>query len=98
MPAAHILPAWDEYTVAYRDRSAVLDPAQAKRVNAGGGVLKPVVVIRGQVVGTWQRTLGKGEVSVRPAYFRRIAREDMRAVSTAAQRYGTFLGMPAVVG
>lgn len=97
VPAAHILPSWDEYTVAYRDRSAVLDPTQAKRVNAGGGVLKPVVVLRGQVVGTWQRTFGKGDVSVRPALFRRLERDDLQAVSNAAQRYGKFLGMPAVV-
>jgi len=59
--AVFLLPAWDEYTVAYRDRNDILDPRYAIRVNAGGGILKPVVVVRGQVVGTWQRTIGKGE-------------------------------------
>jgi hypothetical protein len=98
MSPAHILPAWDEYTVAYRDRSAVLDPAQAARVNAGGGVLKPVVVLQGRVVGTWQRSFGKGTVSVRPMLFERLGRDEMRAISSAASRYGQFLGMPAVVG
>jgi hypothetical protein len=91
--AAYLLPAWDEYTVAYRDRSAVLDPAYASLVNAGGGVLKPVVVVRGRVVGSWQRTLRKAAVAVTAAPFARLGREDARAVSAAARRYGEFLGL-----
>ena len=90
---AHLLPAWDEYTVAYRDRTAVIDLAHAKKVNAGGGVLKPVVVIRGRVVGTWQRTLGKRAVAVTPTYFGRLAAQETRAVAAAARRYGEFLGL-----
>ncbi len=35
-PSVHLLPPFDEYTVAYKDRSAIIDPAFAKRVNAGG--------------------------------------------------------------
>src|SRR5207244_1248846 len=34
-PTAYLLPPYDEYTVAYRDRSAVLDPLYAKRLNTG---------------------------------------------------------------
>ena len=92
---AYLLPAWDEYTVAYRDRSAVLDPAHASRVNAGGGVLKPVIVVRAQVVGSWQRRLGRRAAIVTPAPFARLGRDDLRAVTVAAQRYGAFLGTSA---
>jgi hypothetical protein len=92
------LPAWDEYTVAYRDRNDILDPRHAIRVNAGGGVLKPVVVVRGQVVGTWQRTIAKGGVVVRPTPFARLDRADGVALEAAARKYGRFLGVPATVG
>ena len=92
---AHLLPPWDEYTVAYRDRTAVVDPVHSTKVNAGGGVLKPVVVIRGRVVGSWQRTLGKGSVVVTPQYFGRLAAEEGHAVADAARRYGAFLGTAA---
>lgn len=92
---AYLLPPWDEYTVAYRDRAAMLDPAHAPRVNAGGGILKPVVVVRGQVVGAWQRTLQKGVVVVRPRPFTRLGSDDTRAVTAAARRYGKFLGLAA---
>jgi hypothetical protein len=96
--AVSLLPAWDEYTVAYRDRNDILDPRHAIRVNAGGGVLKPVVVARGQVVGTWQRTIGKGGVVVRPKPFARLDRADGVALEVAARKYGRFLGVPATVG
>ncbi len=94
-PTAHLLPAWDEYTVAYRGRDAVLAPNHATKVNAGGGILKPVVVVRGQVVGSWQRTLGKAGVAVTPAVFARLAPSDARAIAEAARRYGKFLGLKA---
>ena len=95
MNAAYLLPAWDEYTVAYRDREAVLDPKHAKQVNAGGGVLKPVIVVRGHVVGSWRRTLGKSGATVLPSLFGRLDEDDRRAVADAADRYGRFLGLEA---
>ena len=93
--AAYLLPAWDEYTVAYRDRTDVLEARYAAKVNAGGGVLKPVIVIRGEVVGSWQRTIAKGRVSVKPLLFGRVGREDVAAIEKATARYGKFLELPA---
>jgi hypothetical protein len=89
----HLLPAFDEYLVGYADRSAVLDPGFIKRVNAGGGVLKPAVVIDGQVVGTWARTLGKGVVSVTTHPFARLNKAQTDAIGRAARDYGAFLGL-----
>jgi hypothetical protein len=88
---AYLLPAWDEFTVGYRDRDDILDPRQATRVNAGGGVLRPVVVIDGAVVGTWQRTLGKSRVTVTPTWFRRLDGAESKAVADAIARYARFL-------
>lgn len=50
---AHPLPAWDEYTVGYKDRSDIVDEKHARAI--GGGVLSPVIAIDGYVVGTWTR-------------------------------------------
>jgi Winged helix DNA-binding domain len=95
--AAYLLPPWDEFTVAYRDRSDILAPRYATRVNAGGGVLSPVIIIRGEVVGTWRRTIVKGAVTVRASWFRRIDRADRAAIDAAAGRYARFLGLEAGV-
>jgi Winged helix DNA-binding domain len=59
----HLLPAFDEYLVSYRNRDAVLAPQHAKRLNAGGGMLGPCVVHGGQVVGNWRRTLARAGAS-----------------------------------
>jgi hypothetical protein len=62
-PTAYLLPAFDEYLLGYRDRSAVLDPIHAGKVVPGGnGMFKPLIVIDGRVVGTWKRTLRKTKV------------------------------------
>jgi Winged helix DNA-binding domain len=96
-PTAYLLPPFDEYTVAYKDRSAVLDPSSAKQVNVGNGIFSPVIVINGQVVGTWKRTLKKGAVVITPSPFTSLKRAETRALIAAAHRYGAFLELPAVL-
>ncbi|MGQ0642641.1 MAG: winged helix DNA-binding domain-containing protein [Gemmatimonadaceae bacterium] len=91
---AYLLPVFDEYVVAYRERSAVRDPALTKRVNAGGGIFKPIVVIDGRVVGTWKRDFQGSGVAIAASPFTRISAEHRRKIERAARRYGAFLQMP----
>jgi hypothetical protein len=93
MGAAYLLPAWDEFTVAYRDRSDILDAKYATRLNAGGGVLSPAIVLRGAVVGTWQRTIKKDTVTVTPKFFNALDRPDRDAIGKAVGRYARYLGL-----
>lgn len=94
-PRAHLLPAFDEYLVGYRDRSALIDPAHTRMVNDRGGMLNPVVLIDGRVIGTWKRTLGKDEVVIAVQLFRKLTPPERRAVELAATRYGAFVGRTA---
>ena len=96
-PTAYLLPAFDEYTVAYKDRSAVLNPLHAKQVNTGNGIFFPTIVIDGQIVGTWKRTLKKSAVVITPSSFARLNEGETRAFAAAASRYGEFLGQPVVL-
>lgn len=96
-PRVHLLPPFDEYVVAYRDRAAVLDPSRTKTLNPGNGVFSPTVVSGGRVVGTWRRTLKKGAVVVTPSPFARLKRDEERALASAAARYGAFLNLPVVL-
>jgi hypothetical protein len=95
--AAYLLPGFDEYLVGYKDRSAVLDPQFVKQTNAGGGMLNPIIVINGQVVGTWKRTLQKDSVGITPSWFTTPTKSDQRAIETAVQQYGTFLELSSVL-
>ncbi len=96
-PTGYLLPAFDEYTVAYKDRSAVLSLEYAKHANYRHGIFNPTIVVNGQVVGTWKRTIEKDEVVVTPSPFAKLKRAETRAFAEAASRYGEFLGASVVL-
>src|SRR5262249_964057 len=88
-PAVHLLPPYDEYTVAYRDRAAILDPARAKQTR--NGIFSPVIVVDGRVAGTWTREIRPQRVAVVVVGSRKRARKPLAA---AVARYGAFHGRP----
>jgi len=92
---AYLLPAFDEFVVAYADRSAALESAHTALVNAGGGILRPTMVIDGRIVGTWKRRLGRGEVVFSPAPFTALSKAKAQAAARAFERYAAFLGVKA---
>lgn len=61
-----LLPAFDTYLLGYASRDLVLDKRYTKRVNAGGGIIKPTLLVAGRVAGTWalRRSKGAGRVEV----------------------------------
>jgi hypothetical protein len=90
---AQLLPAFDEYLVGYRDRTAVL--ADKLAVNAGGGMLAPTMVIDGRVAGTWKRTLKKVGVTIALSPFGSLSKRERQGLAAPAERFGRFLGKPA---
>jgi hypothetical protein len=93
-PSAYLLSVYDEYISGYQDRSAIVDPRHAARLWAMGNALSYIIVVDGQVVGTWKRTLRKGTVMIETNIFKRLTKAEKRAVAVAADRYGAFLELP----
>jgi hypothetical protein len=91
--SVHLLPPFDEYTVAYKDRSPIVDAGFAKRVNAGGGILNAVLVVDGRVAGTWKRSFRGDAVEVTVSPFRRLSSREESEVEREASRYAKFLGV-----
>jgi len=91
LPALHLLPPFDEYTVAYRDRSAVV-ATDHKGLASSGGVFRPVIVVNGRVVGTWKAIVRKSALDVIPAPFAGQSPIEENAVCAAAKRYADFRG------
>ena len=87
---AHLLPPYDEYTVAYRDRSAVLDPAHAAATR--NGIFAPVVLVDGRVAGTWGRRASKAAIALTAQLLTRTTPAARRLLDAAARRYGEFAG------
>jgi hypothetical protein len=88
--AARLLPVYDEYLVAYKDRGAVLDSRYTKR--GTNVIFGSTIVVNGRVVGTWKRTPPGKNVVVTLAPFAPLGGRARRAVDDAIRRYGTFLG------
>lgn len=86
---AYFLPAYDEFTVAYKDRRAIIDSAHF--IQAGNG-LRPTIVFDGKIIGTWKRELKKHEVIVTMHFFSPISLTERKVIAAAANRYGKFLG------
>jgi len=88
-PLVHLLPAYDEFAVAYSDRTAIINPkylTEAKHV-----IFAPSVVVNNQVVGTWKRTVKKNEVEVVLEPFGKFNKAQTTAVEAAIKRYQRFV-------
>lgn len=98
-PTVHLLPAFDQYLLGYRERGAVLNLAWATRIVPGrNGVFKPILVVDGQVVGTWKRTLRQTKVVVKFNPFVPLSPAQTKAIGAAAEDYGRFLELPVEIG
>jgi DNA glycosylase AlkZ-like len=89
----HLLPAFDEYTVGYSDRGALVRDHSLSH----GDLLNPVMVLDGRVVGLWRRAIGREAVIIQLAPFGKISGRDRERFQQAAERYAAFLGMPAEI-
>jgi hypothetical protein len=93
-PRVRLLPAFDEYTVGYADRSALTE--SGSRMTARGmGLLSPVVVVDGRVVGHWSRTIERAGVRVATRLVRKLTASEADALEAVTTEYGRFLGLDA---
>jgi len=90
----HLLPAFDETHVGYKDRSAALERVPAPVRRPGIGLLSPTVAVDGQAVGTWRRTQTRAAVRVTVAWVAPVTADERDAAHAAVERYGKFLGEP----
>ena len=86
--SAHLLPAFDEYTVAYKNRKAVLEQASMTEM----GLLGPMIVVDGKVIGTWERTNANKCVTITMHTFQSLTRSQKSVIKMASERYEAFLG------
>ena len=93
--AAYLLPNFDEYTVAYRERALIV-PAAGRGVGTLSAMdaLGNVIVIDGRIAGTWKRSAGRVRASIDVRPYRPMTGAETRLIARAAERYGRFLGTP----
>ncbi|MBC8161185.1 MAG: AlkZ family DNA glycosylase [Roseiflexaceae bacterium] len=95
LPTALLLPPYDEYTVGYRNHSAILAAEYAQQ--AQYPIFSGVTVIDGQIVGAWRRTSNTKTVVIESTPFRPFSAAEQNAFARAAAQLGLFLGLPVVL-
>jgi hypothetical protein len=98
LSSTHLLPAYDEYNVAYKDRQLVLELSHAKPLITTWAMLGPTVMVDGRIVGIWKYTTDKKSGTIDVKLSRDLKKPERLAVASAVDRYATFLGLPATFG
>lgn len=93
--AVHLLANYDEYTVAYADRSMIFDNVHLPKLDSRQNALfTNVVLAQGRIVGTWKRTLVTKNVAIEVKLFEKLTDVEMISLQTEAGRFGVFLDLP----
>lgn len=88
-----ILPAYDEFTVGYADRSPVTNWSKHP-ISGGATIFNPVVVQDGQVIGAWKRIDGKEAIRVDVQMFPEAPKLNRGARELALRRYSKYWRLP----
>ena len=97
-PPVHLLPIYDEYVVAYRDRVAVPHgPGAAPSVAIASVTFRHALVCGGEIAGTWRVVRRPGSVELDVTPLRRLRDGERRGLAMAAERYGRFLETPVSI-
>jgi hypothetical protein len=86
-----LLPAFDEYLISYKDRTPSIDEKHMPHAFTKNGIFKPIIVLDGQVVGIWKRTVKADKVIIEPTFLQKVPKSVDKLLVKEAKRYGDFL-------
>jgi hypothetical protein len=94
----HLLPNYDEYFIAYKDRSAVADPELFQRAPVVMRYLYGyIAVLNGRLIGGWKRTIEKHRVVVEARFPRPLDKDGRDALDVASAQLSAYFGKPVEV-
>lgn len=90
--SVYLLPAYDEFLISYKNRSASFLFENHKKTISNNGIFRPVIVVNGQVIGIWKRTMKKDKVIVEAEFFKQIDNTTRILIEREVLKYSLFLG------
>jgi hypothetical protein len=67
--SVYLLPAYDEFLISYKDRSAAIAFENNKKAVSNNGIFRPTIVIDGQIKGIWKKSTKKDQVIIETEFF-----------------------------
>lgn len=89
--STHLLPAYDEFLIGYKERSPVMPAGHLKKAVSNNGIFRPIIVVDGEVVGIWKRKLSKKSVCIETTFFESPDESLKQKVKVASSRFAAFL-------
>ena len=86
-----LLPPFDEFLISYEDRSASLAYGDWNKTVSNNGIFRPIIVVNGQVIGIWKRTIKKDTVFAETNCFKQPDMHTLKLVEKALKQYGHYL-------
>ncbi len=93
--SVRLLGRFDAYLLGYRSRDFALAPQFAKRIQAGGGIIRAALLVDGRVRGTWRHERLSDGVRVVVEPFEPFGRNVLPRLQDEVDDVGRFLGTPA---
>lgn len=92
-----LLPAFDEFLLAYTDRKDCMDPPTKKLLTPADDLFRPILVMNGWVSGIWQRELKKDDVILKVSPYKTLNTNFKKKLNKAAEKYAGFLGKKLIL-
>lgn len=89
-----LLPNYDEYLVAYKDREVIYDGQYDDHLSREGNPLfNNIILINGQIAGVWKRTIKKKDVIMDLQTFVPLNKTEQARLDKAVLTYKRFLAL-----
>ncbi len=89
--SAWLLPAFDEYLIAYKNRSAIITREEHAKAISKQGMFWPVIVVNGQISGLWKRTIKNDTVLIETEQFRPHSNREKQLIEKASEAFAYFV-------
>jgi len=86
----HLLPAFDEFVVSYRDRKEIIDEKYYRKVLTINGLFSPTIHYNGYAVGSWKRVNKKTGVVAELSFFPTTPKKVQGMFKQAEKEYNKF--------
>lgn len=92
----YLLPAFDEFLIAYKDRSASMPVEHKGKAISVNGIFWPILVENGRVKGLWKRSFKGGHLNVETDFFETEEVTGAKKWESAIGKLAAFYGKKAV--
>jgi hypothetical protein len=89
-PICGLLPQYDEFGVAYKDREPIIDRSLKKNFNAS---FISAIIHSGKITGVWRREFTKQTVDIDIKPFSGYSASQKKALASAIKAYSKFVGL-----